>query len=309
MKNPLHYTFLALAVRRTASFLVTLIIVFTLSGQGTASDVKVNQNGSGWTLTYDFGHKVDTSKIKVTLEGDASNSEVPTHSIPKFSKVTESEPKYEIIKFDEQASCFELLSFSVRETQLDIKLSHKHDFYEFHPLLGKRKLSITYEGKTFSKEINFTEQYKALPNEKFTIPADFRNMDTQRFFSAPDSLVLIADEPGSQYFRFNEIKVRASVNMKLSFMYFFAEGSQGELKVRLAQYREVQSSWKVLSEAGFETTLPAKGRWTKFEKIIRIDDMANTCALDFRISNADFGDANIDDVKFEPTGVGGRDTP
>jgi hypothetical protein len=79
-----------------------------------------------------------------------------------------------------------------------------------------------------------------------------------------------------------------------------APGGEGELKARVAQYRESPNAWKVLSDGGSEYAFTATGRWIKFERVIRTEPEATTMALDFRIANADIGEVFIDDVSMTP---------
>jgi hypothetical protein len=89
--------------------------------------------------------------------------------------------------------------------------------------------------------------------------------------------------------------------MRLRFWYLIAMGTEGECRVRLVQYRDSPTPWRVLSSGSFEQTLGSVGRWTRVEQVIRTDNEATTVALDFRIvSDTNIGEIWIDDVSLEP---------
>jgi hypothetical protein len=182
-----------------------------------------------------------------------------------------------------------------------IRLEHQHCLYgDYDPLLGRRDLELRLGAETIRDVLPLDrEQYLAQPKETWPEPAE-EHKDNRHFMSAPDSLLLEAGVPGNQYFRFPERKVRYSSRVRLRFWYRVAPGTEGEVKARIAQYRESPNAWKVLSDGGSEQTLKTVGRWVKFEKTFKTESEATTLALDFRIANAEVGEVWIDDVTLEP---------
>jgi hypothetical protein len=146
------------------------------------------------------------------------------------------------------------------------------------------------------------EHYLALPKYSWCEPPSDRR-DTHHFVSPPDSLHLEAHIPGHQYYRYPERPVRYGTKMRLRFWYLIAEGTEGECRARLAQYKDTPTSWRVLSHGGFEEVLETVGRWTKVERVVRAESEATTVALDFRIvPETNVGEMWIDDVSLEPIG-------
>ena len=182
-----------------------------------------------------------------------------------------------------------------------LRLEHQHCLYgDYDPLLGRRELELRLGADTIRDLLPLDrEQYLAQPKDAWGEPPE-DHKDTRHFVSGPDSLLLEASVPGSQYFRFPERKVRYSSRMRLRFWYMVAPGTEGEFKARVAQYRESPNAWKVLSDGGSEHTLKAVGRWVKFEKVIKTEAEATTLALDFRIAGAEIGEVWVDDVTLEP---------
>ena len=94
--------------------------------------------------------------------------------------------------------------------------------------------------------------------------------------------------------------------MRLRFSYLIAAGTEGECRVRVAQYKDTPTSWRMLNDAGFEKCLKVVGRWTQVEHVFTTDAEATTLALDFRIAgDTDIGEMWIDDVSLEPVGMPG----
>jgi hypothetical protein len=182
-----------------------------------------------------------------------------------------------------------------------LRLEHQHCLYgDYDPLLGRRELELRLGADVIRDNLPLDrEQYLAQPKDTWPEPPE-DHKDTRHFMSGPDSLLLEADVPGNQYFRFPERKVRYSSRMRLKFWYMIAPGTEGEFKARIAQYRESPNAWKVLSDGGSEHTLKTVGRWFKFEKVIKTESEATTMALDFRITGAEVGEVWIDDVTLEP---------
>jgi hypothetical protein len=186
-----------------------------------------------------------------------------------------------------------------------LRLVHQHFLYGMYdPLLGRRALELRLGSAMLRDTLPLDrEHHVAQAASTWTdLPEDRR--DTRQFVSAPDSLHLEAHIPGNQYFRFPEQPVRYSTKMRLQYWYLIAPGTEGECKVRIAQYKDTPTAWKVLSEGGHEESLPTVGRWTHVERIFRTEPEATTLALDFRIAGTDVGELWIDDVSLEPVGAG-----
>ncbi len=128
--------------------------------------------------------------------------------------------------------------------------------------------------------------------------------------SGPDSLHLESHVPGHHYYRYPDRPVRYGTPMRLRFSYLIAAGTEGECGVRVAQYKDTPTSWRMLNHAGFEKCLNVVGRWTRVERVFTTDVEATTLALDFRIAgDSDVGEMWIDDVSLEPVGGDGQGGP
>jgi hypothetical protein len=187
---------------------------------------------------------------------------------------------------------------------LQLRLEHQHVLYgDYDPLLGIRTITLTLQSTTVHDQVVLDrERYLAMPKCTWPEPPEDRR-DTRHFVSPPDSLHLEAHIPGHQYYRYPERAVRYGTKMRLRFSYLIAEGTEGECRVRLAQYKDTPTSWRVLSHSGFEEVLETVGRWTKVERVIHADSEATTAALDFRIvPETNVGEMWIDDVSLEPIG-------
>ena len=285
------------------------------------------------------GVVVTPTEINARVEGWVSNSRVLSHAVPRPSSIVVSgasglSASADVItSADESQRCREravlrvwtddmaantapaasdagdrapILSLAPGAIfRVRVRLEHQHFLYgDYDPLLGHRSVEVQL-GNTVLRDALPIDREQCLAQPKFTwppIPDDRR--DTRQFVSGPDSLHLEAHIPGNQYFRFPERPVRYSTKMRLRFWYLVAPGTEGECRVRIAQYKDTPTAWKVLSEGGFDYTLPAVGRWVKYERIFRTEPDATTVALDFRIcSGTDVGEMWIDDVCLEPVGA------
>ncbi len=134
--------------------------------------------------------------------------------------------------------------------------------------------------------------------------------DTRHSVTGPDSLHLEAHVPGHHYYRYPDRPVRYGTPMRLRFSYLIAAGTEGECRVRVAQYKDTPTSWRMLNDAGFEKCLKVVGRWTRVEHVFTTHAEATTLALDFRIAgDTDIGEMWIDDVSLEPVGCPGHTGP
>ena len=192
-----------------------------------------------------------------------------------------------------------------------LRLEHQHVLYgDYDPLLGVRTVEITLAGATVRDVVPLDrEQYLAQPRFAWPEPPEDRR-DTRHSVSGPDSLHLEAHVPGHQYYRYPDRPVRYGTPMRLRFWYLIAAGTEGECRVRVAQYKDTPTSWRMLTDAGFEKCLKAVGRWTKVEHVFPTEAEATTLALDFRIAgDTDVGEMWIDDVSLEPVGCPGHTGP
>ena len=192
-----------------------------------------------------------------------------------------------------------------------IRLEHQHVLYgDYDPLLGIRAVAITLGGGTVRDLVPLDcEQYLAQPKFTWPEPPEERR-DTRYAVTGPDSLHLEAHVPGHHYYRFPDRPVRYATKMRLRFWYLIAAGTEGECRVRIAQYKDTPTSWRMLQSGGFEKCLKVVGRWTKVEQVLITEPEATTLALDFRIAgDTDVGEMWIDDVSLEPVGCPGQAGP
>ncbi len=197
------------------------------------------------------------------------------------------------------------------EVHVRLRLEHQHVLYgDYDPLLGVRAVEITLAGATVRDRVVLDrEQYLAQPRFAWPEPPEERR-DTRHSVTGPDSLHLEAHVPGHHYYRYPDRPVRYGTPMRLRFSYLIAAGTEGECRVRVAQYKDTPTSWRMLNGAGFEKCLTVVGRWTRVEHVFTTDAEATTLALDFRIAgDADVGEMWIDDVSLEPVGCPGHAGP
>ena len=187
-----------------------------------------------------------------------------------------------------------------------LRMEHEHFLYgPLDPLLGVRAIEIQLGPLTFRDTAALDEErHEALPRCSWPEPPEDRR-DTRYFLSSPDSLHLEAHVAGNQFYRYPELPVRYGSKLKLTFWYLIAEGTQGQCKARIAQFKDgPNSSWRVLPNGGFEECLNEVGRWVRVERVFQAESEATTLSLDFRISSIgpgtpDIGEMWIDDLKIE----------
>jgi hypothetical protein len=192
-----------------------------------------------------------------------------------------------------------------------LRLEHQHVLYgDYDPLLAIRAVELTLGGSTVRDLVPLDrEQYLAQPKFTWPEPPEERR-DTRQSISGPDSLHLEAHVPGHHYYRFPDRPVRYGTKMRLRFWYLVAAGTEGECRVRIAQYKDTPTSWRMLPGGGFERCLKTVGRWTQVEHVFSTESEATTLALDFRIAgDTDVGEMWIDDVSLEPVGCNGHGGP
>lgn len=305
----------------------------TLERRGT------RQDQGAWVVDYQIRNETNAGlvltpgEIEVKAEGWVSNSRVPGHASPRKVSVALRPAEKAVVDgdvipaADDPARCRERVSLAVwsddqapdasarpAETLAPVSLppggrglvrlrfAHQHVVQgDYDPLLGVRTVAVRIGQETFHDEVPLDrEERVAHPKASWPEPPEERR-DPERFVSAPDSLHLEAHVPGRQYYRYPDRPVRYGSRMKLTFWYLTAHGTAGECRVRLAQYKDTPTSCRVLPGGGFDQELTVVGRWTKVERLVRIESEATTAALDFRISSdANLGEMWIDDVSLEP---------
>lgn len=297
------------------------------------------QDHGAWVVDYRLRNETPTGlvvapgEVEVKAEGWVSNSRIPGHSVPRRVSVAlrpaeKAEAEADVIKAaDEAGRCRERVTIALWSDDrapgpdamppaslapislapgasglLRLRFAHRHVVQgEYDPLLGVRAVSFRVGEETFRDEIPLDEESRvAHPTISWREPPEERR-DSRYFVSAPDSLHLEAHVPGRQYYRYSDLPVRHGARMRLSFWYLVAHGTIGEARVRLAQYKDTPTSCRVLPDGAVDQELTAVGRWTRVEKLVRIEPEATTAALDFRVSSeANLGEVWIDDVQFEP---------
>jgi hypothetical protein len=297
----------------------------------------IAQDQGAWVVDYQVKYLGPTgvvlapSQWGATLEGWVSNSRVASHAVPRLARVTVSGSSTGtatgdvIVSSDESKRCRERVVLSVwtddgplpengtdslislapgGKARVRLRIEHQHVIYgEYDPLLGIQAVTLSLGMARLQDRVPLDqEHYLAQPKYSWPEPPDDRR-STRYFVSGPDSLHLEAHVPGHQYYRYPERPVRYGSRMRLRFWYLIALGTEDECRVRLAQYKDTPTSWRVLSEGGFEQALGVVGRWTKVERIVRMEPEATSVAIDFRIvCEANVGEVWIDDVSLEPVG-------
>jgi hypothetical protein len=183
-----------------------------------------------------------------------------------------------------------------------LRLEHQHILYgDYDPLLSVRAVTLAL-GSTPVRDVvpMDREQYVAQPKFAWHEPPEERR-DTRHAVSGPDSLHLEAHIPGHQYYRYPERPVRYNTKMRLRFWYLIAAGTEGECRVRVAQFKDTPTSWRILNSGGFEQCLKTVGRWTKVDRILQTEPEATTLTLEFKIvGETEVGEMWIDDASLEP---------
>jgi hypothetical protein len=183
-----------------------------------------------------------------------------------------------------------------------LRLEHQHILYgDYDPLLSVRAITLTLGSSPVRDVVPMDrEQYLAQPRFMWNEPPEERR-DTRHAVSGPDSLHLEAHVPGHQYYRYPERPVRYNTKLRLRFWYLIAAGTEGECRVRIAQFKDTPTSWRILNSGGFEQCLKTVGRWTKVDRILQTEPEATTLTLEFKIvGETEVGEMWIDDVSLEP---------
>lgn len=297
----------------------------------------VSQHHGRWTVRYEVEYlgaeplDVSPSEVGVTYTGWVANSRIRAHAVPRKSEVqfllAEAMPAISTVigSANEKIRCRERISLAVvvnpapaseiilakhepmpmriapRQTfGLVFTIEHEHFLHgTYDPLLGERKLEIQFGPHRLLDTLSLDEELApATPTVKLSQPPKDR-MDDRQCRSAPDSLLLAADVPGYQYFRFDDLPVRYGTRFRLSFWYLIAVGSEGSCHVRMMEYQDTPNAWYRL-DGGFDEELSVQGCWERFEHVFQTRDDTTTMAIDFRITGANVGEVWIDDVELVP---------
>lgn len=149
--------------------------------------------------------------------------------------------------------------------QLIIEDEHEH-FLEgkYDPLLGDRNITVNLgKNKIFS---NLSLNHEVNPAK--VIP-ELSKIDDHRIFDTNDYkkterekiadregqfLYIAAHESGFQYYRFDDMHIKAGDKFKLSFDYCIGIGTEGNCHVRVMEYQDTPNAWYRL-EGGFDAIL------------------------------------------------------
>lgn len=305
----------------------------------------IAQDQGAWVIEYQLRFTGPTgvvllpSEVRANIEGWVSNSRIASHAVPRFTHMAvggtsgNSGTGDVIISTEESQRCRQRVVLSIWTDEVPpsesdmspllsvapgalvharFRLEHQHVLYgDYDPLLGIQIIELALGGAILRDQVPLDrEHYLAQPKYTWPEPPDDRR-DTHHFVSAPDSLHLEAHIPGHQYYRYPERPVRYGTRLRLRFWYLIAAGTEGECRVRFAQYKETPSSWHNLNGGGFEQALETIGSWTKVERVIRAESEATSAAIDFRIiSETNVGEMWIDNVSLEPmANTGPADSP
>ncbi|MEK7114952.1 MAG: hypothetical protein AAB847_01150 [Patescibacteria group bacterium] len=318
------------------NMLILYYLIVSQPPQLILLDRRISQENSTWNIVYKIKYcgeeKIELLGPDIDFEYKAwvSNSSCPPHIISKkiamkinLSEINSAQTTV-IANSNDRNRCQERInaSFSLnleenpfknkiywiplklapqQEFWCYLKIQHEHFLYgTYDPLLGERDIKIRLGNIYFLDKIPLEqENYSAQPKITLSKIPDERK-DTRQFRSTPDSLCLTADVQGFQYFRFDDLPVKYGSELKLSFYYLIAIGTEGSCNVRVMEYQDTPSAWYRL-DGGFDEQLIIEGRWKYFEQIFTLGKETTTIAIDFRITGANVGEMWIDDIILEYT--------
>lgn len=226
--------------------------------------------------------------------------------------------------------------------QVIYTIDHEHFLHgTYDPLLGERKF-ITQLGdhkiyNTFdlNSEVNpaiTTPKLNTPPKERIFNTDDYQETDRKTIAGRKgEFLYLAADIGGYQYFRFDDMPIRAGDKFKLSFDSCVAAGTEGSCHVRVMEYQDTPNAWYRLgggfdeqlgiekennsenqkqskepvagNDVVIDKRLKRQGRWQRFEQEFTLLENTTTMALDFRIVGANVGEMWIDNLNLENLSV------
>jgi hypothetical protein len=241
-------------------------------------------------------------------------TDAPDHSAPNLGENGQARMEVVATSIPIAAKPIGVLPISLgpgATVQVRLRFDHQHDLYgDYDPLLGVRTIAITLGSATVRDVVPLDrEQYLAQPKSAWSDPPGDR-LDTRYVVSGPTSLHLEANAPAHQYFRYPERRVRYNTKMRLRFWYLIAADTEGECRIRIAQFQDTPTTWRILHNGDFEECLKTVGRWTKVERILQTELEATNLTLEFRIAGeTGIGEMWIDDVSLEPLGCAGPGGP
>ena len=313
-----------------------LMIIGTFCINGQIESRTVVQDGGDWVINYKIRVSPQTitpSSVSLQYNGLVYNTSVPGHSVVRRSSAEVAgfgDCHTAILPGDKEQQCGEtvLLAYYNPATQsikpriktiqdsvfdalkscridrklnIRIRIEHDHFLYgPYHPLLGSRDVSFSVGSVVVYDHLNLDRCHEVIPATIIPVFAADR-MDDRHYFSAPDSLILEAAQAGDHYVRVPEFSVKYNTQYKISFRYRVATGTEGNLRVRVAQYRDGPSGWQVLHQGGFEQDCMVVGRWALYERVFTTERDCTSMAIDLRIYGADeVGEVWIDDLTITP---------
>lgn len=286
-------------------------------------DRQISQVQGEWIIAYRVRYcgqtniEIPTANIKISYDAWVANSSILPHaysrrSIASFIYSDHCGVAPVITNFAiERKKCWELIKIVIDDLsrkpesvlylvpgqyfKLSLLIKHDHFLYgNFEPLLGERNIAINLGYYNLYDRIPLLENNIVLSALTVNqIPSE--RLETSYFHSSPDSLYLAAHIPGYQYFRFDDISVRFSKKICVSFWYLIALDTEGSCWARTKEYQDTPNAWYCLQES-FNEELLVQGRWQKFEKEFLLTNETTTIALDFRIIGSSVGELWIDDI-------------
>lgn len=296
----------------------------------------ISQIQNTWHVRYHLTYRgaspveLNAADIDVAYDSWVSNSSTPPHIMPRWSQTnfslaeTNTVQTMVIASSNDRLRCREQISiaFSTDNQPEEkpfkgrlyfiplhlvpnksfwcyLRLEHEHFLYgTYDPLLGTRHLIVRLGAHRLFDELVLDDVNSTQPKILLSvIPKD--RLDERQFHSAPDSLLVAADVPGLQYFRFDDVNVRYESTFVLSFWYLVALDTESICHARVIEYQDTPNAWYRL-DAGFDELLIVTGQWRKFERSFTLTNRTTTIAIDFRIIGANVGEMWIDDVALTP---------
>ena len=126
--------------------------------------------------------------------------------------------------------------------------------------LGPHKIYSSHNLNTDLSPMNLTIQLSKPSKERLFDTEDYRGTDRETISGRKGKfLYLVADIPGFQYFRFEDVHVKYgyATTFRLRFKYCIADGTEGTCHVRIMEYQDSPDAWKML-KGGFDAVLGLK---------------------------------------------------
>lgn len=295
---------------------------------------QVSQLGGRWVLDYTVRYdgiellELTPADLQVDYQATVSNSQSEPHVFPRDSAVTwcvgdgHSKDTLVLASKGGSGACHERLAIAMSRPvaapaadtvsawpfavepgchfSIRFEIKHEHFLYGmYEPLLGTRQIEMRFGPHRFRDTVTLdAELAPASPVMNLAMPEHYEP-DTDIYHSQPDSIVLYAHEGGRQFFRFEDVPVRRSTVVKLSFWYALAGDSKAEARVRVVEYQDTPNAWYRVGEP-LDEELAVRGRWTYFDRELHTTRDANSLVIDFRLVGSDVGAMWIDDAVIVP---------